>query len=119
LTSRPPPKIVVEKNDNYRTIIQSGIFGGHRPGFFEWIIYSDEMVADEAVNTLPPDPSKVSIKRTLHCRVVLTAIEAKNMAEWLNNRIATYERMFGKILTPKDLGKAVKGAKKPPYSPYV
>ena len=114
MARKPPPKIVVEKHEAYRIINQNGVYGGHRPGFFEWVIYTDEGIADEALSTVPPDPGKMKIKRTLQCVVRLTAIEAKDMAEWLNGHIAQYEKTFGKIVTPKDLEK--KGKKPPPPS---
>ena len=110
MVAKPPPKITIEKHEGYRTIFQSGVFGGHRPGFFEWVVYTDEMIADEALSTLPPDPNKVYIKRTLQCRIIVTPEQAKSMAEWLNNHIREYEKKFGKIITPKETG----GEKKPP-----
>ena len=47
-------RIDVVRDDSYRTIVVNGVFGGHRPGFFEAIIYTDEMVADEALSSMPP-----------------------------------------------------------------
>lgn len=114
MSRRPPPKIVVEKHENYRTIIQNGVFGGHRPGFFEWIVYSDELIGDEALSTIPPDPSKIYIKRTLQCRIMLTAIQAKEFLKWLSESINQYEKEFGKIITPKDLEEQGKKEKPPP-----
>ena len=102
---RPPPKIIVERSEGYRTIIESGVYGGHRPGFFEWVVYTDEMIADESLSTMPPDPGKITIKRVLQCTLVLTPIEAKNLANWLSTHIAEYEKQFGKIPTPQDLQK--------------
>lgn len=116
MARRPPPKIVVEKHEGYRSIIESGIFGGHRPGFFEWIIYTDKLIADDALATIPPDPAKTIIKRTLQCRLVLTAFQAKTLAGWLNKHIGEYEKKFGKIITPQEMGKKGKG---PPPSTYV
>lgn len=108
----PPPKVVVEKHEGYRTIIQSGVLGGHRPGFFEWVIYTDEGVVDEVLSTIPPDVTKLHIKRTLQCLVRATPDQAKSMAAWLNQHIVEYEKLFGKIVTPEDLIK--KGKKSPP-----
>jgi len=110
---RPPPKVVVEKHEGYRTIFESGVFGGHRPGFFEWVIYTDEMVAEDALSTTPPDPAKVYVKRTLQCTLVLSAVEAKSLVEWLSSHISEYEKTFGKIVTPKEMEMEQKG-KKPP-----
>ena len=112
MARKPPPKIVVEKHENYRTIFQTGVFGGPRAGLFEWVIYTDEMVVDDSLTTVPPDPAKMHIKRTLQCLVRLTPIEAKGLAEWLNRHISEYEKTFGKIVTPEDLAK--KGKKPPP-----
>lgn len=100
--SAEPPKVVVERHESYRTIVENGIFGGPRPGFFEWIVYTDETVADDALAAIPqPDISRVYIKRTLQCRIVTSPEEAKALAEWLNNNIKQYEKQFGKIRLPK------------------
>jgi len=117
MTFKLPPKVVLGRHDGYRTIIESGVFGGHRLGFFEWIVYTDEMVADDALGTIPPDPGKVQIKRTLQCILVLTATEAKGLAEWLNDHITEYEMQFGKIVTPKEIQQ--KGKKGPPPSTII
>ena len=107
-----PPKIVVEKNEGFRTIEYSGVFGGPRPGIFEWIVYTDEMVAEDALDTIPPDPKKVYIKRILQCRFILPPDRAKNLAKFLNDQIKKYETTFGKISIAK------KEEKKPPPPAY-
>lgn len=114
MSRRPPPKIVVEEHEGYRTIIQSGIIGGHRPGFIEYVVYTDEVVTNESLSTVPPDPTKVTIKRTLQCRLFMTAIEAKNLLSWLTNHVHQYENTYGKIVRPADLGKNTAG-KDPPH----
>ena len=105
------PKLILEKNSDYRTITQSGVLGGHRPGFFEWVVYTDEMIADDVLSTIPPDPAKMAVKRTLQCRIVCTAIAANTFAQWLNNHIAEYEKNFGKLTPPGT--KPAKGKKGP------
>jgi len=112
MARKPPPKIVVQRHEGYRTIFETGIFGGGRLGYFEYVIYTDEMVPDEALTTMPPDPAKMHINRTIQCQVRLTPFEAKGLAEWLNRNLAQYEKTFGKIPTPEDLAK--KGKKAPP-----
>lgn len=119
MVSRPPPKITVVKHEQYRDIIQSGAFGGHRPGFFEWIVYTDEMIAEDALSTIPPDPSKMQIKRTLQCRLILTPMEAKNLVQWLTTHISQYERNFGKIPAPQEVTRMAKERRGPSTSPYV
>ncbi len=107
---RPPPKIIVEKHEGYRTIIQNGIWGGRRPGFFEYVIHTDEIMVGESLSTIPPDPSKVQIKRVLQCRIVLDAVQAKILCKWLTQHIEQYEKQFGKIFEPE----APKGKQPPP-----
>lgn len=107
------PKIAVVKDANYKTIVVSGMFGGRRPGFFEAIVYSDELVADEAVNSMTLNPEKASIKRTLQCRLYFDPITAKSILSWLNDHIAKYEGEFGKIPIPGKEAKLPSGA---PYS---
>jgi len=89
----------VIRDQNYRTIIVSGLFGGHRPGFFEAVLYTDEMVADEALKTGAGEPTKVYIRRTLQCRLLLDPVQAKSIAKWLTGYISEYEKTFGKIIT--------------------
>jgi len=116
MTVKPPPKIVVERHEKYRGIVQSGVIGGVRPGFLEWVVYTDETIMDDSLTTVPPDPAKSYVKRTLQCRLVLTAIGAKIFSQWLADNINKYEKTFGKIAMPKEM---MKKAKKPPPSTMI
>jgi len=79
------------------------VFGGHRPGSFDAIIYTDEFTADDALASVPPDAGKVTIKRTLQVRLVFDPVQAKSFAHWLNSHIQKYEEIFGKIPSPGDI----------------
>lgn len=105
---RPPPKIIVEKHENYRTIYESGIWGGHNAGFFEWVVYTDEVVVEDTLATIPPDSAKAYIKRTLQCRLYLNPFQAKIHAEWLSRHIAEYEKRFGEIVLSKEQAQKAK-----------
>jgi len=105
---RPPPKVTVEKHEGYRTIIESGIFGGHNAGFFDWVVYTDEVMVDDSLATIPPDSAKVYIKRTLQCRLHLNPFQAKIHAEWLSRHIAEYEKEFGEIVLSKEQAEKAK-----------
>jgi len=96
------PKVEVQKDPNYRTIIVSGLYGGHRPGYFEAIVYTDEMAAEEALSIVSGLPEKVFIRRTLLCRLFIDPVQAKSIAKWLNQHIADYEKAFGPIPTPPE-----------------
>ena len=95
------PKINVKKAEDYKTIIVNGVFGGHRPGFFEVIVYTDELVADDVLGSHQPDPKKIQIDRTIQCRLILDPLQAKSFVTWLSQHIKQYEEMFGEIKLEK------------------
>ena len=96
------PKIEVVVDSNYRSIIVNGLFGGHRPGYFEGIVYTDELEGKEALSTAQLAPERAFIKRTIQCRLVIDPVTAKSISKWLNEHIAQYEQVFGKIPSPED-----------------
>lgn len=104
--SEEPPRIEVRKDERYRDIIVNGIFGGPRPGFFEAILYTDELVVDEAVKSVPFNNEKLYLRRTIQCRLVMDPVQAKSFAMWLNRHIQSYEKTFGKIVTIEELSQA-------------
>ena len=107
---RKTSKVEVVRHEGYRTIIVNGVFGGHRPGYFEAVVHTDEMIADESLSIIPPDPEKMYIRRVLQCRLVMDPVQAKSLMEWLSRHISEYEKMFGKIVKPE----GVKEEKPPP-----
>jgi len=105
VTELSAPEFSVERSPDYRTIQVSGVFGGHRPGLFEAIIYTDEMIADEALREPTGDPKRVKLKRTIQCRLVIDPIQAKAFAGWLQHHIENYEKEIHEIPTgPKKPG---------------
>lgn len=97
------PKIIeVKKHDHYRTIFVSGVYGGHRPGFFEAIVYTDEMDPEEALSSLEVAPV-VNIRRIIQCRLILDPFQAKSLLEWLKRHIEEYEKKFGEIKVPREV----------------
>ena len=100
------PPLNVEYAEDYKTINVNGVFGGHRPGYFEFVVYTDEGDAEKSLAEFPPDPKKIVIKRTIHARMIMDLVQAKSFSKWLNNHISRYERQFGAI---PDIGKEGKG----------
>ncbi|MFB0543875.1 MAG: DUF3467 domain-containing protein [Candidatus Bathyarchaeia archaeon] len=94
-------KVETTRAEDYKTIIVDGVFGGSRSGLFEMVCYTDELSAEEALSSIIPDGSKVYIKRTLRCRLVLTPIQAKALLNWLTQSLNQYEKQFGKIPLPE------------------
>jgi hypothetical protein len=105
MAQQRPPEVNIEFSPDYRTIIISGIFGGHRPGFFEAVVYSDELNPVEAFKTIQPDVTKVKIKRTMQIRLYFDPIQAKSILKWLSEHVQQYEKSFGVIPEPGKEGK--------------
>ena len=96
------PKIEVVEDQEYKTIIVNGMFGGHRPGYLEAIVYTDELVATEALGTAKLAPERAFLKRTIKCRLVFDPVTAKSVSKWFSTHINEYEKMFGAIPSPED-----------------
>ena len=94
------PTIETEYSEDYRTIIVSGIYGGHRPTYFELVVYHDEMLTHEALETLPPDSKRIKILRTIETRLYIDPMQAKSTLKWLNQHVSDYEKQFGNIPEP-------------------
>jgi len=92
------PKFKKEISPHYRTIVVSGVFGGHRPGWFEMIIFTDEIDPESLDPAL--SGSRVVVKRTFQCRLILDPIQAKSLLQWLTYHVKEYEKKFGEIKMP-------------------
>lgn len=97
------PKIEMGEHPNYRTVNVSGVFGGHRPMFFEVIVHSDELKATEALAGAQYAPERSIIKRTLECRLLIDPYQAKLISKWLDNHVQEYEKKFGHIPSPEEV----------------
>lgn len=98
-----PPEVETSEHPNYRTINVNGVFGGHRAMFFEIVVYSDELKATKALSSAQVAPDKSTVKRTLECRLLIDPYQAKSIALWLNQHVAEYEKLFGRIPSPEEL----------------
>ena len=102
LTNQPrkEPGFLVEYSPDYGTINVDGFVGGHRLGFFEAIIYSEESLTDECLAG-KFDATKIKTLRTLQTRLVINPFQAKALQQWLSHHIGEYEKAFGKIPEPE------------------
>lgn len=98
------PPIEIDYAKDYRTINVNGVYGGRRPGYFEAVIYSDQVNPEKALAEIPADPKKTIIIRTLETRLLFTPIQAKVFAKWLSSVIGKYEADFGTIPEPGNKG---------------
>ena len=97
-----PPKIEVKEHPNYRTINVNGVFGSHRPQYLEVLLYSEEIDAKDVLASENPQ-IRPTVKRTLETRLVINPFTAKSILYWLNQNIAEYERVFGRIPSPEEV----------------
>jgi hypothetical protein len=97
------PKIEVTENPNYRTINVTGIFGSQHSMNFEILLYSDEWTAKEALSTSVSAPERSILKRTIETRLLISPFTTKLIAHWLNQNIAEYERIYGRIPSPEEV----------------
>src|SRR5438093_219540 len=76
------PKIEVFEDPGYKSINVSGIFGGQRPGYFEAILYTDQLEAKEALSSVNLIPERAYVRRTLQCRLIIDPVTAKSILGW-------------------------------------
>ena len=98
------PKIETKYSDDYRTIIVSGIYGGHGPTHFDCVVYHDETLTHKALETIPTDSKLNTIMRTIEARLYISPIQAKATLKWLNKHVSDYEKQFGEIPEPSKDG---------------
>ncbi len=96
------PKVEVSEDPQYKSINVSGVFGGQRPGYFEAILFTDQLEAREALSSVNPILERAYIRRTLQCRLIIDPVTAKSILGWLENSIKQYEQVWGKIASPED-----------------
>jgi hypothetical protein len=96
------PDIETNESPNFRTINVNGIFGGHRPMYFEAVLFSDELKPMKALGQNAA-PEKSTMKRTLECRLILDPYQAKAIAMWMLNHVNDYEKKFGHIPSPEEI----------------
>ncbi len=84
-------------SNTYKTINVGGIIGGIRPGFFEVVVYSEEIEIEKALETLQCNPRETTARRTVECRLIMNPFAAKSIAEWLLTNVQEYESKFGEI----------------------
>jgi len=91
------PRFKIEVSPQYRTIMVNGVLGGYRPGFFEMLVFTDEIDPEELRAELS---ESLVVKRTFQCRLVLDPVQAKSLLVWLSQQVSEYEKKFGEIRLP-------------------
>ncbi|HJR84702.1 MAG TPA: hypothetical protein VJ772_04965 [Nitrososphaeraceae archaeon] len=96
-------EIEVTEHPDYRTINVTGVISGHQMMSFQLIFYSEELDCKDALTDRNIAVSKVRGKRTLECRLLMSAFTAKILHGVLTSEINAYEKMFGNIPTKNEI----------------
>jgi len=97
------PIIHSEYSSTYKRINVAGIFGGIVPGGLDAIIYSEDRMAEKVLETQPPSPNKVAVKRIVEVDLIIDPMQMKVIHRWLEQKIVDYERIFGNIPSPAEI----------------
>lgn len=97
------PEIRSEYSPSYKRINVAGFFGGISPSGVEAAVYSQEKIVDKVIASEPPNPSRMALKRTIECELVIDPMEMKSIHLWLTEKIKEYEQLFGTIPSPEEI----------------
>ena len=104
------PEIEIEDATTYKRIVVAGVFGGTRPGGVHAVLYSERMNARKALMVQPPEPQRIVLKRTIECELIIDPLQLKSIHLWLGEKIKTYEKLYGSIPSPEEVGSRAKGS---------
>ena len=97
------PEIETKESDSYKRINVAGMFGGIFPGGLEAIVYSESRRAERVLETEPISPNRMRIRRTIEMELVIDPIVMRSIYQWLGEKIAEYQRIFGNIPSPEEI----------------
>jgi len=97
------PEIEAEYSPTYRRISVAGIFGGIVPGGLEGVVYSEERRIDKVLKSENLSAARMSVKRIAEVGLIFDPMQMKATHKWLGDKIAEYERVFGRIPSPEEV----------------
>ena len=98
------PEIKSEYAEDYKKIYVGGIFGGARPFGVEAVIYSETMDVKKVLETQPLSANRAVVKRIAECELIIDPMQMKSVYKWLGDKIKDYEKLFGTIPSPEEVG---------------
>ena len=107
------PEINSDYSSDYKKIHVAGIFGGTRAYGIEAILYSESMEVGKVLKTQPLSVNRMILKRTAECTLVIDPIQMKSIHKWLGEKITEYEKLFGSIRSPEEIGSKLNRDKDP------
>ncbi len=105
------PDITSEYAQDYKQVNVAGIFGGARPYGVAAVLYSESMDVSKVLETQPLSLNKIVVKRIAECELVIDPMQMKSIHKWLGEKIAEYEKLFGQIRSPEEVGSRAKHGK--------
>jgi hypothetical protein len=103
------PEIIGGYSQTYKRIKLAGLFGSIRPVGLEAFVFSEELVIDKVLTTEPISPQRSVLKRTVECELTIDPMQMRSIYQWLGQKIAEYERLFGKIPSLEELESRARG----------
>ena len=103
------PEFKSEYSPTYKRINVGGLFGKVHPVGLQAFVFSEEMIIDKVLTTEPSSPHRSMIKRTVECELIIDPMQMKSIQQWLNQKIAEYEKIFGPIPSPEEVERRARG----------
>ncbi|MHA2394958.1 MAG: DUF3467 domain-containing protein [Promethearchaeota archaeon] len=98
-SQRKQPTIKITKNDEFRELFASGVFGGMNPNKCSMVFFNDK----PQLNIVKANQFDVSeVKRELLTEIIVTPVQFKSIAKWMARNIKAYENRFGEITLRKE-----------------
>ncbi len=90
--------IEIIRSPDFKQVYAIGAIGGHSPYDFRIAFYNDSPKA------LAEGNKQITImERKIESEIILSPLAAKELANWLNEHVKDYEKLFGEIKRPGDL----------------
>jgi len=95
-------KYIGETSPNFKKIIVDGFLGNIESIGLDVQVYSSQKLLDRALELPSIEVPLTVFKRTVECELILSPLQLKATAEWLQEKVEECEAIFGKILTQEE-----------------
>ena len=97
------PEFEGETSPNFKKIIVEGVIGSVDSIGLNILIYSDQRIVEESLESEPIAFHKIKHKRVAECELIMSPIQLKSIYTWMGEKLEEYEAIFGKVPTPEEL----------------
>ena len=102
------PEFECENSDTFKRIIVSGLTGHISALGLQAVVYSDLEDYSKSLSSEPHNLTKILVKRTIECNLVIDPAQMKSTHKWLGGHIEKYEKLFGPIPSPEEIQSKLK-----------